>query len=204
MTDDDLLLGKIIKPLCRPRPLIFDAASQFQRPGRAVDRLDVLDRIIGVETRRLDDLGRTERRRQMMLAENRFLDAVVPRRDRAQPLLHGTDFAHVATGQHRHCAKTDRAAQQVAPIEVVNDLATFGKDALIERCLRPKDRRSADADCHRVTPSGRCFGLRNHNGAACRSVIGRWTAGQHCHKALRHQQSERHMHDDEGHDRGHA
>src|SRR6516225_8570457 len=75
---DDLLLRQRIELLRVPGPLVFDAAGQFQRPARAVDRLDVLDRIIGVETWRLHHSRWTESRRQMIGAEDRVLDAIIP------------------------------------------------------------------------------------------------------------------------------
>jgi hypothetical protein len=72
VADDNLLLGQRIELLGAPRPLVGDAASQFQGPARAVDWLDVLDRIIGIETRRLHYLRRTKGRRQMIVRKIAF------------------------------------------------------------------------------------------------------------------------------------
>src|ERR1700719_3934347 len=52
--DDDVLLGQLIDLLCGPRLFVVDAAGELQFPGRAVDRLDVFDVVVGVKTRRLD------------------------------------------------------------------------------------------------------------------------------------------------------
>ncbi len=78
VADDQLLLRQSINLLRSPEPFVLDQAGQFEPPGRAVNRLDILDRIIGVETRRLHHLRRTESRRQMIGAEDRTPDAVVP------------------------------------------------------------------------------------------------------------------------------
>src|SRR6516162_6765026 len=78
VADDDLLLQQRIDVLRTPPPLVFDAAGQFEGPACAVDRFDVLDRIIGVETWRFFHLRRTESRRQMIGAEDRVLDAIIP------------------------------------------------------------------------------------------------------------------------------
>jgi hypothetical protein len=153
MADDDLLLGQRIKLLRRPRPLVVDAAGKFQRPACAVDRFDVFDRIIGVKARRPFHLRRTECRSEVIGAEDRVLHAVVPRRDRAQSCLHRIDLADIAAGEHRQCAEAERAAQNPAPVDVVDELAIFGKNALIDRLTRPKQRRSAGANCHRHAPS---------------------------------------------------
>src|SRR4029077_18595716 len=78
VADDQFLLRQSINLLRGPGPLVLDQAGQFELPGRAVNRLDVLDRIIGVEARRLHHLRGTEGWREMIGAEDRTLDAVVP------------------------------------------------------------------------------------------------------------------------------
>src|SRR5262249_18002981 len=51
-------------------------------------------------------------------------------------------------GQHGQRAETDRAAQEAAPVDVVDQLAVVGENALIDRFARPKQRRSAGANAH--------------------------------------------------------
>ena len=68
MPDDPFLLRQRVDLLRGPGPLVLDQAGEFELPVRAVDRLDVLDFVIGVEARRLDHLGFGECRRQMVWA----------------------------------------------------------------------------------------------------------------------------------------
>src|SRR5262249_53028696 len=71
------------------------------------------------------------------------------------------DLADIATGQHGQRAKTDRAAQNPAPVDVVDELAVLGENALVDRLRRPKQRRSVGANGHDLAPSVRCLDLRN-------------------------------------------
>ena len=80
VADDDLLLGQVVDLPQRPRPLVADEARQLQLPGVAVDRRQVLDVVVGVEARRLDDLVGRERGRQVVGPEQQRLGAVVPLR----------------------------------------------------------------------------------------------------------------------------
>jgi hypothetical protein len=70
--------GQLVNLLQGPGVSILNQARQFQCPGGAVDRFDILDVIIGVKPRRLDHLLRIEGRRQVLGPEDRRLHAVIP------------------------------------------------------------------------------------------------------------------------------
>jgi len=67
-------------------------------------------------------------------------------------LLHRIDLADIAAGQHGQRANTDRAAQESAPVDVVDELAIFGEHALIDRLARPEQRWSGGASSHHLAP----------------------------------------------------
>src|SRR4029077_225746 len=89
----------------------------------------------------------------MIGPKDRLLHTVVPRRDRAQALLHRIDLADITARQHRQRAEADGAAQEATTIDVLNELAIFSKHALIDRRARPKQRRSPGANGHGFAPS---------------------------------------------------
>ena len=190
MPDDDFLLGQCIELLRGPGPLVGDAAGQFQFPGGAVDRLDVLDVEMGVEARRLDHLRGVKRRRQMIGPEDRRLHAVVPCRHRAQHLLHRLLFGHVAAGQQRQRAETDGAAQHAAPVDGLDQRPVLRQHALGRSASAAETAMASGCEDMVFTASGRCFG---RGVGRRRLVVDGRAAGQHGDKALRHQQSQRHM-----------
>ncbi len=197
MPDDDVLLRQLVNLLRRPRLFVGDAAEEFQLPGRAVDRFDVLDIVIGVKARRLDHLRRRECRRQMVRPEYRLLYAVVPGRHGAQELLHGRFLADVAARQQAERAKTDRAANKTD--RAANEAATIDlADQRPRRCRHApgsQDWRRRKSNRHRFTASlldswldsRRGLELRVDGSGAALVVIDDGPAGHHGDEALRHQ-----------------
>ena len=115
-----------------PRRLVLDEAGEFELPVRAVDRLHVLDAVVGVEARRLHHLRLREGRRQMIGPEQELLHHVVPARDALQRALHGVLVGDVAAGQHRQRAEADGAAQQLAAVDLGDELLVVVEHALID------------------------------------------------------------------------
>ena len=110
------------------------ASSSFQLRG--VDRLDLLDLVIGVEARRLDHLRLGIGRRQVVRPEQEVPAPVVPARNGAQHALHRAAVGDIATGQQRQRAEADRAAQQLAAVDLLDERPVLLEHALIDRRLR--------------------------------------------------------------------
>src|SRR5580692_7408629 len=141
MPDDPFLLRQPVELLHGPRLLVGDPAGELQLPCRAIDPVDVLDAIIGVETRRLHDLGFAVGRRQVARPEHQRLDAIVEGGHRAKHRLHRVLVGYVAAGQHGKRAKAERAAQEFATVDLGEKRLVVRENALIDCRLGPELRR---------------------------------------------------------------
>ena len=123
----------------------------------------------------------------MIGAEDRVLYAVIPRRHRAQRFLHRIDLADIAAGQHGQRAETDRAAQDAAAIDVLDELAVLGR-ARSDRCVAC----GRNSDGVRVRMAMICSFVRVYGVASVFAAIGvasatwprrvvfnNWAAGEH-------------------------
>ena len=140
MADDDFLFRQRVYLRRGPRRFVVDQPGEFKLPLRAVDRLDVLDLVIGVEARRLDHLIDAVGWRQLMRIEQQRLHAVVEVGHRAQHRLHRVGIAHRAAGQHGERAERHRAAQQIAPVDIGDQFAAVIERRLVDAAFRPEDR----------------------------------------------------------------
>src|ERR1700738_2535727 len=151
MADDQLLLRQLVNLLRGPGALVLDQAGQLQFPGGAIDGFDVLDVVIGIESRRLDHLQWSKCRREVIGPEDRPLHGIIPRRHRAQPVLDGFFLAHVTAGQQRERAERERAAQHPTAIEILDQRPAFLEHGPIDGLSRAKERRRADSKAHGIT-----------------------------------------------------
>ena len=179
------------------------ASSSFQVAG--VDRLHLLDLVIGVEARRFHHLRLGIGRHQVVGPEQEGLDQIVPARHGGQHALHRAAVGDVATGQQRQRAEADRAAQQAAAVDLRDERLVLGEDALIDRCCGPEERSRGDGSRHDALRSsgdvGRGRRFRRHGP---RRGVELGSARHHRNQCLRNEQRKRHVHEEKQHDRGHA
>ena len=107
VTDDELLLRQRVDLRRGPRPLVLDEAGKLELPAPGVDRLHLLDLVIGVEARRFHHSRLGIGRHQMVRPEQEGLDQIVPARHGRQHALHRAAVGDIATGQQRQGAKAD-------------------------------------------------------------------------------------------------
>ena len=130
-------------------------ARQLQLPAVAVHRRQVLDVVVGVEARRLHDLVGRERGRQVVGPEQQRLGAIVPLRHRLQDALNGVAMRDVAARQHGEGAEAEAAAQELAPVDRLDQRAVLLEHALVDGALGPERRRRRGALRHGSASSGR-------------------------------------------------
>ena len=128
-------------------------SSSFQLAD--VDRLHLLDLVIGVEARRPQHLRLGIGRRELVGIEQERLHAVVPFRNRAQHALHRAAVGDVAAGEHRQRAEADRAAQDLPAVDLLDQLAVLVQHALVDALARTEDRWRRRSDRHAQPPGRR-------------------------------------------------
>src|SRR5258707_3097191 len=149
--DDHFLLGQLVKLFHGPRPLVLDETGESELPACTIDRLYVFDVEMGIEARRLDDLRFRIGRRQVIRPEDEGLDSIVPIGNSAQHSLqlcvfgHGAGaqlcvFGQVAAAKQREAAKRQTAAQDVASVNLCNELAVLIKKGLTDALARMEHR----------------------------------------------------------------
>src|SRR5690242_13394595 len=132
VANDQLLLRQFGDLLSGPGALVLNESGKFELPATDIDRLDLGDFIIGIEARRLDDLCLGECRREVVGPKQESLHTVIKRGDGLQYALHSASIGHVASCQQRQRAETDSAAQDLAPVDLFDELLVLLEDALIE------------------------------------------------------------------------
>ena len=162
--------------------------AKLEAPGRCIDRLHVLDRIVGVEARWLDDLRLRKCRREMIRPEDELLDPVVPRGNGQQHRAYRRVIAHIAAGQKRQRAEADGTAEQIATIDIASPERRFPQGA-VGGCLC--SGRKIDGDGARTTIAI-SLNLRRRADGRCSppfAVLDDRSAGHHCDERLRHQRA---------------
>ena len=106
--------------------------GELELPARDVDRLHLLDLVVGVEARRLETWPRYKSARACWVEQER-LHAVVPFRHRRSTLCTALAVGDVAAGEHRQRAEADRAAQDLAAVDLLDQLAVLLEHALVDR-----------------------------------------------------------------------
>ena len=147
MPDDHLAFGKVGDLLPGPGALVVDEAGELQPPRVPIDRLDILDLVIGVEAGRLQHHRARVFGRQFVGIEQSLLDAVVEGGHGAQRLADGGRVADVAAGQHGQRAERQAAAQETATLHRADLPPVIVEDARIRRLERAEER------LHQADPS---------------------------------------------------
>ncbi len=84
----------------------------------------------------------------MVRPKHQRLDAIIEGGHRTQGRLHRVLAGHVAAGQHGQCPEAERAAQELATVDLGEERLVVLENALIDSHLGPELRRRRAADRH--------------------------------------------------------